>query len=709
MVRLLRGGRRGLPIAALGIAPIFVLAAATLGLQLPTDGGVPSFAAPSGVDYSRGHLAFLPLRAEFLTSVLGASPGAPFDQSLRPGQPDRPFGGAPSIDVRPPIVVPALENDAFSHAYDVTYIPFTASEPNAGATRERNEPQSCERAAGTVWYRFTAPSDERLVADTFGSTYGTVLAVYEGSSFGHLSMVDSSHGCDSDGRGEAQVVFGARAGDTYYFQIAALAGGSGTLVFHLAQFGALEPAVFGFDGSGPNGSTFAWGISADGRYLAVWSWASNLVPGYEANCKLNSYTQDYGSRIGQPSCAQVYVRDRWAGTNTLVSASASGAPGDNESIIPAISGDGRSVAFASLADNLGAQNPNDNWTVLERDVPTGATWEPSGPRADGSFHPALSFNGRYVAFTTQSALDPRHDENRTRFDPLNPYGVLGKVGSGTGWDTYVYDRLTSREALAGVSSSGTQGDFNNGGPEADYHPSITPDGRYVVFASDSDNLIEGQKDENHATDVFVHDFATGRTTRVSVASDGEEAHGRSFLFLPGSTISADGRYVVFGSDAANLVPPGQRPEGIKGRTARIEPSVFVHDLLTGRTQLVSATPLGGPESPSEAFGGGNNIQDSAAISADGRFVVYSSRAQDLTPNQKTEAPHQNVFLFDALSERRIRLSINPESNQPANGDCGYPTISADGRFVVFYSHATNLVSGYRGYSGALIYRLPSIP
>jgi len=715
-MRLLRRGRRGFAAAALVAGPIAVLAGATLGLRLPGAGRVAPFAAPAGIDYSRGREAFQPLRSQFLDSVLGLAPEAAIGVERRPGGFGQPTAGSPQVDAHATVVdLARLTNDAFARSYEVVAVPFSAREQTAGATRERSEPASCARGGGTVWYRYEAPSDERLVADTFGSTYGTVLAVYEGSSLDRLSMVDSGHGCDSDGRGETQVVFGARAGRTYYFQLAGLAGGSGLLVFNLETFGTIEPAVFGAGGELPNGDTDAFAISADGRFLAVWSYASNLVPRYSAHCRLTNYFEDYGGAIGNPSCAQIYVRDRWSGTNTLVSVSPTGAPGDNASIIPAISGDGRSVAFASTADNLGDSNTarpggflrDTNWAVFERDLRSGRMTEPS-QHANGSFHPALSYDGRYVAFVSPVPLD-RSDQNSKGFDPLNPYGLLAGTVSGTGFDTYVYDRLTGREVLAAVSSSGRQGRFNNGGGEADYHPSITPDGRYVAFASDSDNLIDGERDTNHATDVFVHDFVTGRTTRVSVTSDGEEANGRSFLFLPGPTISADGRYVVFGSDAANLVPPRDRPTGPQGATARIEPGVFLHDMVTGQTRLVSAAPLGGPESPSEAFGGGSNVQDSAAISGDGRLVVYSTRAQDLAPNQKVEVPHQNVFLFDTLRGRRVRLSVNPESNQPANNDCGYPTISADGRFVVFHSYATNLVSDYPGYSGAVLYQLPSFP
>jgi archaellum component FlaF (FlaF/FlaG flagellin family) len=110
------------------------------------------------------------------------------------------------------------------------------------------------------------------------------------------------------------------------------------------------------------------------------------------------------------------------------------------------------------------------------------------------------------------------------------------------WDVFVHDRVTGQTTRVSVASDGTQGNGHSGSP------SISADGRYVAFSSSASNLVPG--DTNGRGDVFVHDRLTGQTTRVSVASDGTQGNGDSWW----PSISADGRYVAFASEASNLVP-----------------------------------------------------------------------------------------------------------------------------------------------------------
>ncbi len=198
-------------------------------------------------------------------------------------------------------------------------------------------------------------------------------------------------------------------------------------------------------------------------------------------------------------------------------------------------------------------------------------------------------------------------------------------------------------------------------------PRITPDGGYVVFESDA-NLAP--LDFNGVTDIFVKDLATGAIERVSVSSSGQEAASDpSSLGSRAPTISADGRFVAFTSWAANLVP---------GDVNGWE-DVFVHDRLTGTTELVSVSTAGGQ---------GSNRSGAAVISADGRFVAFRSAAPDLVIGGNGL---ENVYVRDRQAGT-TELASAAADGTPASNNSDSPGISADGRYVVFSSVARNLVA-----------------
>jgi len=210
-----------------------------------------------------------------------------------------------------------------------------------------------------------------------------------------------------------------------------------------------------------------------------------------------------------------------------------------------------------------------------------------------------------------------------------------------------------------VASGGTQGNGDSG------CPSISADGRYVAFQSYASNLVPG--DTNEVGDVFVHDRLTGQTTRVSVASDGTE--GNDYSRRP--SISADGRYVAFASLASNLVP------GDTNGTW----DVFVHDRLTGQTTRVSVAS-GGAQ--------GNSGSWCPSISADGRYVAFQSYASNLVPGDTNGV--LDVFVHDRLTGQTTRVSVASDGTQGDSYSFG-SSISADGRYVAFSSLASNLVPG----------------
>jgi Tol biopolymer transport system component len=214
--------------------------------------------------------------------------------------------------------------------------------------------------------------------------------------------------------------------------------------------------------------------------------------------------------------------------------------------------------------------------------------------------------------------------------------------------------------LVSVASDGTQGNSHS------VSPSISADGRYVAFSSLASNLVPG--DTNGKQDIFVHDRLTGQTTRVSVASDGTQGNGDSDF----ASISADGRYVAFSSLASNLVA------GDTNGTW----DVFVHDRLTGQTTRVSVASDGTQ---------GNEDSIGVEISADGRYVAFTSLASNLVAGDTNGT--WDVFVHDRLTGQTTRVSVASDGTE-GNGHSLYGlSISADGRYVAFASVASNLVSG----------------
>jgi Tol biopolymer transport system component len=209
-----------------------------------------------------------------------------------------------------------------------------------------------------------------------------------------------------------------------------------------------------------------------------------------------------------------------------------------------------------------------------------------------------------------------------------------------------------------VTSDGSEANSYSG------EPSISSDGRWVAFESGASNLVSG--DTNAAPDIFVHDRETGTTTRVSIASNGAQSNNGSFA----PSISADGTQVVFYSNASNLVA---------GDTNGVA-DVFVHDRQTGKTTRASLAS-------NRAQSGG--FSDAASISADGRWVVFASRAENLVSGDTNDST--DVFVHDRYTGETVRASVAANGAQ-AESYSNFPSISGNGRWIAFASPAKNLVA-----------------
>lgn len=380
---------------------------------------------------------------------------------------------------------------------------------------------------------------------------------------------------------------------------------------------------------GAQANNYSWqsAISGDGRYVAFGSFATNLLD----SATFAQY--------------ELYVKDRMTGENTLVAVSTSGGQADSEPYEASISSDGRFVAFWSYASTLVAGDLNDATDVFVRDMSTGEISRVSvasdGAEGDSfSDFGSLSADGRYVVFGSMASNLVEGDHN----------GVM---------DIFVHDRLTGETTRVSTSSEGVEANANC------LYSVISADGRFVAFESEATSLVAG--DTNGANDVFLHDRTSGETTRISVSSDGEQGNSVSL----GATISADGGFVAFTSNASNLVA---------GDTNGLE-DVFVHATDTGVTERVSVTTV-------EAQANGHSHKPS--ISADGRKVAFRSIASNLVDGDANLS--SDIFVRDLVTGETTRVSVS-DTGAESNGDSGRPSISGDGRFVVFESNAANLVEG----------------
>jgi Tol biopolymer transport system component len=330
----------------------------------------------------------------------------------------------------------------------------------------------------------------------------------------------------------------------------------------------------------------------------------------------------------------------------------------------------------------------ENGTLTQVDV--GVDGPPD--RAISNF-PSISADGRYVVFVSQAdnlvegdtghvtdvyVRDLATGNTRLVSEVDGAYTVYFNARTAVSGDGRVVAFRSSTYGAVLVKDLGSgetrSASVGLSGAEAGGEsPSISADGRFVAFVSEAGNLVPGDTGSNE-NDVFVRDLEAGVTRRVTVGWTGAEPNGNS----RGPSISADGRYIAFTSGASNLVR----------RDTNRRTDVFLHNLETGRTRRVSVGLNGR---------GANERSSHPSISANGRRIAFESLASNLVRRDTG-----NVYVRDLEAGRTRRVDVS-WNGAVVNGPSAGPSISADGRFVAFASGAANLVRGDRdGYGDIFI-------
>ncbi|MBS1793312.1 MAG: VCBS repeat-containing protein [Acidobacteria bacterium] len=418
-------------------------------------------------------------------------------------------------------------------------------------------------------------------------------------------------------------------------------------------------------GAAGNAQSRSSSISADGRYVAFYSTATDLVGGLTV--------------IG--GTANVYVRDTLTGTTRCLSVTGAGSvTGNQSSFDPLITPNGRYVLFISLATNLVANDTNGKDDIFRYDLLTNqielvsvnAAGTASGNNDSGDIPSSsqsrrfdTSDDGRFVAFpSTASDLTTISDTNGAT-------------------DIFVRDMVTHTTQLVSVNV-----DQNAAGNDFSADVTISADGNVVSFysAAQSNQLAAGTSDfgsiANPTGDVFVRDLRTQITRCASLGRTVYRQTANATSFSP--TLSKDGTRVAFISYAGDLALPD----------TNAQPDVFVYDVGLATTSLVSInefnTNSGNAASP---FGGSPEYQR-ISISDDGRYVTFESRATDLAVGVSDTFASTDVFRRDLAAGVTEPVTVDASglftgTGVSANGEKGFG-MSRDGRFVVFVSTANNL-------------------
>ena len=409
------------------------------------------------------------------------------------------------------------------------------------------------------------------------------------------------------------------------------------ILVHDRTTGATTRVSVATGGAQVNGVSSYPRISGDGRFVTFQSGATDMVSG-DTNAFID-----------------VFVHDRQTTTTTRVSVATGGAQANGASFSPAISADGRFIAFHSSATNLVAGDTNNTFDVFVHDRQTGATTRASVSSAGvqggaSSSFASLSGDGHYVVFHSAAVNLITGDTNASV-------------------DVFLHDNQTGATTRVSLGAAAAQ---SNG---ISVNPSISSNGLAVAFHSNATNLVPN--DTNALEDVFVRDLAAGTTTRASVDSTGVESDGTSRY----AALSADGRFVAFESLATNLVA-----NDLNGKS-----DLFVHDRTTHNTQRVSVDSSGGE---------GNGTTTGVSISSTGQFTSFDGYSTNLVAGDTNN--NGDVFVHDNGTPAPFvycTAGTTTHGCVPAISYTGTPSASAGSGFTI----TVNSVEGQK--QGILFYGL----
>ena len=470
------------------------------------------------------------------------------------------------------------------------------------------------------------------------------------------------------------------------------------------QTGSVTRISSGPGGIAANGDSRNASISADGRFVAFESTASNLVAG-DGN----------GFR-------DVFRFDRQTETMLRISSASGGGDGNEVSAAPSISADGNRIAFQSRAGNLAPFDSNGSDDIYLRDVLAGTTQcisvDSGGVNAAGfSDEASISADGQRVAFSSQSFNLVAGDSNNVR-------------------DIFVRDLVAATTLRASRATGGSEGNA------ASMMPALSADGTHVAFASLASNLAPG--DGNGVQDVFRHRLADATTVLVSQRADGQS--GDHPALAP--TISANGRWVAFSSRATNLPEApnngrrhifvrdvdvastvlasrnglgmaadddNDRPvlsgtgsavlfesnaRNLVPGDANLAVDLMQRDLALATTARVAVADVSGPFA-ADTLATSSTAGTSRMLSDDGRFVYFSSQEPGLVAGDDNGTT--DAFVRDRQSGTNILVSTTPggTSGNAASNPLG---LSADGRYALFATRATNILPGVNGATDEFMIR-----
>ncbi|MBZ0254041.1 MAG: hypothetical protein K8I02_11940, partial [Candidatus Methylomirabilis sp.] len=381
-----------------------------------------------------------------------------------------------------------------------------------------------------------------------------------------------------------------------------------------------------------------------------------------------------------PNRSHLYLHDIDMLATEILDEGDGGAEADDSATSVGISGDGRYAVLETRADNIvPAVGGTNELSTYVRDLATGVTElvsiNTSGIRVDGET-PSISFDGRFIAFTSSDKPLVVEDTNNAR-----DVFVLDRDMNGDGtFDDPVMLRASVQTGGAQVTSGNS------------FNPRISADGRWVAFDSDSAQLVAG--DSNNRRDVFVHDLQTVTTVRVSLTTGG----GQGSANATDPAISGDGRFVVFQSNSAFTPEASNNVSHVFLRDRDTDEDGIYDEADGVSTTLMSRNAAGNPN---------EETAYNARVSVDGTAVAFTSSADNLVPGDNNN--RLDTFVRDLVLDEIVRASVTSDGAQVPDGGGDAPLIrtvglSMDGRFTAFTSSGDDLVGDSASNQGGIFIR-----